>query len=44
MSGDLKTIVMQAVDLPTIPSVAKKVVRRRKQIKVSQGSYLLRLK
>ena len=27
MSEDLKKIVMQAVDLPTIPTVAKKVVK-----------------
>jgi len=27
MSEDLKTLVMQAVDLPTIPSVAKKIVK-----------------
>ncbi|MBW1824483.1 MAG: HDOD domain-containing protein, partial [Deltaproteobacteria bacterium] len=27
MSGDLKKIVMEASDLPTIPTVAKKVVK-----------------
>ncbi len=27
MSGDLKKIVMEAADLPTIPTVAKKVVK-----------------
>lgn len=27
MSGDLKNIVMQAVDLPTIPTIARKVVK-----------------
>ena len=27
MSEDLKKIVMQAVDLPTIPSVAEKVIK-----------------